>query len=235
MSTIAKEDRLNYWFRKWDNNDLLFHKLQPNDALVTNIDKLTLGREHLTFLIPLCGKSLDMAWLYRQGHSVIGIEVSELAITSFFRELELDYTKSQVPNGTLYYSGEGRIKIFQGDLFRFDVETIGKVDAVWDRGSLVAIYKDERIKYSELLKSYLKPGFRYLLQTVEYDDRNTSSPFFTPRSVPENEVRSLFNEFGIVEKLRAEDKTEEVIKGRVDEIWATEIMRCDYLITDKAI
>lgn len=36
--------------------------------------------------VPLCGKSLDMIWLAQQGHEVIGVELSPVAVEDFFRE-----------------------------------------------------------------------------------------------------------------------------------------------------
>ncbi|GAB6031267.1 hypothetical protein CHUAL_009067 [Chamberlinius hualienensis] len=195
--------------------------------------RLHINRGQIEVIVKYYYKVPADCYVTNLGHSVTGIELSILAIKSFFREQELNYTTSEVPNGTLYSSEDGKIKIFQGDLFGFDAETIGKVDAVWDRGSLGAVYKDERIKYTELLKSFLKPGFRYLLQTMDYDDRDVSSVYVSPRSVPESVVRSLFDEFGIVEMLEAQDKTEHVTGAQRDKIWAVKIMQCDYLITDK--
>ncbi len=50
----------------------------------------------------MCGKSLDMIWLAEQGLQVTGIEISALAIETFFAENELDYEVQQIPHGQLY-------------------------------------------------------------------------------------------------------------------------------------
>ena len=39
---------------------------------------------------------------------------------------------------------DGRLKIVHSDLFSIDPEACGKFDGVWDRGSLVAIYHEDR-------------------------------------------------------------------------------------------
>ena len=44
---------------------------------------------------------------------------------------------------------DGRLKIFHSDLFSIDSEICGKFDAIWDRGSLVAIYHQDRKRYNE--------------------------------------------------------------------------------------
>ncbi len=36
--------------------------------------------------VPLCGKSQDMLWLAQQGHEVIGVELSPVAVAGLFRE-----------------------------------------------------------------------------------------------------------------------------------------------------
>ena len=43
--------------------------------------------------MPLCGKSLDMKWLAEQGHSVVGIDIVELAAQQFFTENDLPFNK----------------------------------------------------------------------------------------------------------------------------------------------
>ena len=48
------------------------------------------GGSEGTVLVPLCGKSLDMIWLAQQGHRVIGVELSDVAVESFFSENGLE-------------------------------------------------------------------------------------------------------------------------------------------------
>ena len=48
--------------------------------------------------VPLCGKSVDMLWFAKQGLDVIGIELSEIAVTQFFAENDLQATVSLHPS-----------------------------------------------------------------------------------------------------------------------------------------
>ena len=43
-----------------------------------------------------------------------------------------------------FQSDDGRLMIYCCDLFKVDATAIGKFDAVWDRGSLVAIFEEDR-------------------------------------------------------------------------------------------
>ena len=59
------------------------HLITPNIFQGSNEEKV--------FLFPLCGKSIDVAWVYRQGHKVIGIEVVVEAVSQLFSEASIPY------------------------------------------------------------------------------------------------------------------------------------------------
>ena len=49
-------------------------------------------------LVPLAGKTLDVAWLAQQGHAVLAVELSPIAVGQFFEEHALttsEPTRSQ--------------------------------------------------------------------------------------------------------------------------------------------
>ena len=62
--------------------------------------------------------------------------------------------------GGRYSTPDGRITIFACDLFDVTPEMVGKVDAVWDRGSFVALSFDTRPRYAALLKGLVGNSFR---------------------------------------------------------------------------
>ena len=47
----------------------------------------------LRFLFPLCGKSLDLIWVYRKGHTVIGIEAVASVVECLFKESNVNFEK----------------------------------------------------------------------------------------------------------------------------------------------
>ncbi|EXF43869.1 thiopurine s-methyltransferase [Pseudomonas sp. BAY1663] len=59
-------------------------------------------------LVPLCGKSLDLAWLAGQGFNVLGVELSEKAVEAFFAEQQLEAEVSQAGAFRVYRSGAWR-------------------------------------------------------------------------------------------------------------------------------
>lgn len=87
--------------------------------------------------VPLCGKSLDLLWLCQQGHKVLGVEVSDLAVSQFFSENGLTYSKFK-QDGFQHYQTES-LAILQGDFFNLTANHLRDVEGVFDRASLVAL------------------------------------------------------------------------------------------------
>ena len=65
----------------------------------------------------------------------------------------------------------------------------GPVDRVFDRGSYVAIEREDRQRYAKLMMSLMAPKFCYLLATVEYDPTKFEGP---PRHVDRTELSKYF-------------------------------------------
>src|SRR4051812_27067256 len=90
-----------YWLKKWEQSDVLFHKDKVNPNLLKFHEHLPNG----AVFVPLCGKSLDMDWLEKQGRKVIGVEISPIACQSFFEENNRPYEVTEV-NGFKVFSGK---------------------------------------------------------------------------------------------------------------------------------
>jgi thiopurine S-methyltransferase len=78
-----------FWQKRWADNQIGFHQAQVNPYLQTYWPQLQLAPASRV-LVPLCGKSLDLAWLAGQGYRVLGVELSRQAVEDFFREHGLD-------------------------------------------------------------------------------------------------------------------------------------------------
>lgn len=137
--------------------------------------------------VPLCGKSRDMSWLAQQGHSIIGVDISEIAVREFFSEQDLIARRSNL----------GPFQIFQiepytllcGDLFQLKQHHIKQVDAVYDRASLVALDAKQRKEYAKLLAEVLPTGCSVLLVSMDYSQKEMNGP---PYAVTDDEVQDLF-------------------------------------------
>ncbi len=54
----------NCWLQKWEKNEIGFHESEANPLLVEHFKELSLAKGSRIFL-PLCGKTLDIAWTNR--------------------------------------------------------------------------------------------------------------------------------------------------------------------------
>lgn len=183
----------DYWQARWDEGRIGFHLAEVNHRLVEHFDALGLEPGGRVF-VPLCGKSVDMAWLLAKGQRVVGIDVVEKAVADFHSELALPAKRFDDGWFKIYRTAQS--VLFVGDLFDLTPEVAGPVDVVWDRASLVALPAETRRRYAPHLMRFLAPGARMLLVAFEYDQNRTDGP---PFSVPEAEVRDLFEPYATVE------------------------------------
>lgn len=65
---------------------------------MNNFEKLAPNDKFRRIYVPLCGKSLDMAWFHQHGLTVVGSDIAEDAGISFMNEHpDLKITKKVVP------------------------------------------------------------------------------------------------------------------------------------------
>ncbi|MGE0371116.1 MAG: thiopurine S-methyltransferase [Gammaproteobacteria bacterium] len=170
-----------FWHRKWETNEIGFHVGEANPHLVGYFSALTLEKGDRVFL-PLCGKTLDIAWLLASGYRVVGAELSGIAIEQLFAGLGVEPEISDAGEWSRY-SAEG-IDIFVGDIFRLTARALGPVDAVYDRAALVALPGEIRGRYAAHLAE-ITAGAPQLLICYEYDQALAAGP---PFSVSSEEV-----------------------------------------------
>src|SRR5690606_7289998 len=75
----------DFWRQRWRDNKIGFHQERVLPLLEKHWPSLGLATGSRVF-VPLCGKSLDMAWLAARGHRVLGVELSPIAVEQFFDE-----------------------------------------------------------------------------------------------------------------------------------------------------
>ncbi|MNE51950.1 Thiopurine S-methyltransferase [compost metagenome] len=137
--------------------------------------------------MPLCGKSLDLAWLAGQGHQVLGVELSQRAVEDFFSEQQLQPEVGQRGAFKTYRSGP--LEVWCGDFFALQVEDIADCSALYDRAAVIALPPASRERYAALLTGYLSQDCQGLLITMDYDQALLEGP---PFAVVDAEVRQLF-------------------------------------------
>jgi thiopurine S-methyltransferase len=203
-------DRLESWNKRWSTGKIAFHKTEVHASLQKYCDEYLLdgiigggGR----ILVPLCGKTVDMAFLARKRpvSEVVGIEGIPKAIEDFVQEQpEFEIKEVDAINGFSKWKGES-ITLLLGDFFNVSVEiTGGTFDGVWDRGSLVAINPALREQYFDKIGELLsKPNGKYLIATVARPNNDTTTG--PPFSIDETEICRLLGDRPWVDSIQLLD------------------------------
>jgi thiopurine S-methyltransferase len=200
-----KED---YWLERWKRDETAFHQDEINPHLRRYWRELHLASGS-TVLVPLCGKSCDMAWLLEQGHPVVGVELSRLAVEAFFVENGLTPTHVLAEKFDCYEAD--RVRILCGDFFDLGKRDLADIRAVYDRGALIALPPETRKRYVAHLLDILpmlpteppasvrpvtpgaavSSGAQILLVTLDYPAGEMEGP---PFAVSPGEVEALYKE-----------------------------------------
>ena len=177
----------DFWHQRWADNQIGFHQSAPTPLLLKHWPALGITPGAQVF-VPLAGKSLDMAWLASQGHRVLGVELSQLAVEQFFAEHDLQPGIRETKYGR-HYTANG-IELICGDAFALDADALRDCAAVFDRAALIALPPELRERYASELYASLPTGSRGLLVTLEYPQEERPGP---PFSVTEDEIRALYS------------------------------------------
>lgn len=199
----------DFWHDMWASGVVGFHQQEINRFLRDFWPQLNLDGQGQV-LVPLCGKSLDMLWLRKLGHEVLGVELSQKALDEFLVENALNAEPVQHANYCGYELEQ--MTLLCGDFFQLTAEECAQVKAVYDRASIVALPPEMRRDYARHLQQILPKGTPFLMVIMEYDQSSMSGP---PFSVLESEVRELFAGFAsieVVDEERFERKGNAVIE-----------------------
>lgn len=188
----------DFWLQRWHNNEIGFHQSDANALLAAHFEELRLERGARVF-VPLCGKTLDIAWLLSRGYRVTGVELSELAIQQLFEELRVKPRVSEA--GKLKRYNAVDLDVFAGDFFDLSADAQGPVDAIYDRAALVALPGNMRKRYARHLMAITGKAPQFLL-TFEYDQSGMDGP---PFSVSGTEVRRLYEDSYNVTLIESKD------------------------------
>lgn len=190
---------VEFWLKRWEKNEIGFHQNEINVHLQEYWQRLHLRCSKRIF-VPLCGKSRDMLWFLSEGYSVLGVEISPLAVKAFFDENNLQARK--VSEGRWTRWSCGLLEILCGDFFDLSPAYLEGVGGVYDRASLIALPPEMRKRYSRHLGLLLPEKVRRLLITLEYPQKEMKGP---PFAVAEEDVRVLYGHDFDIQKLHEQD------------------------------
>lgn len=192
----------DFWLQRWQDGQIGFHRNEVMPLLQKHWPSLRLPAGNRVF-VPLCGKSLDMHWLAAQGHEVLGVELSPLAVRQFFAETGLEPERRESRYGEHFTAGP--VEIILGDAFGLDAELLADVRGVYDRAALIALPPEMRPRYADL-HARLPAGCQDLLITLEYPQDQKSGP---PFSVDADDVRATYDHDWAIETLERRDILDE--------------------------
>lgn len=203
----------DFWHQKWKSNKIGFHEPAGNALLVTHFAALNAPQNGRVF-VPLCGKTRDIAWLLSAGYRVAGAELSRSAIEAMFHGLGM--TPEITELGSLTCFSAPNIDIFVGDIFALSGETLGSVDAVFDRAALVALPETMRPQYAKHLVE-ITGNAPQLLITFEYDQALMAGP---PFSVGRDEVfRHYQTNYDISSLARVQGAGGLKVEAAIENVW----------------
>lgn len=186
---------IGFWHERWGKGETGFHLSKVNPLLIRWWPALNPQPDEVAW-VPLCGKSLDMIWLRQQGHPVTAVELSKQALDTFIAEQQLDLqwrtlqaSHTQVEETLEVAEGEG-FQLFCGDYFAVSKAQLVHIRLVYDRAALVALPAPMRQRYVDHMRAILPNGWRMLLLTFDYLQRQRPGP---PFSVSDDEVHQLFD------------------------------------------
>lgn len=161
---------------KWTNYHEIghspWHSKEGNELLAPSLKKLLDGATPTgkSILVPMCGKTADLLWLYNQGFNVVGIELSEIACRDFFKENSLDYGMNEVSSDFKVFVHDDRLKIIQGDIFLVNISLNDgkKFDYVWDCHALSALDYEIHDRYLQHIRTFLADNAKGLVNSFDY-------------------------------------------------------------------
>ncbi|WP_299003919.1 thiopurine S-methyltransferase [uncultured Shewanella sp.] len=170
--------KASFWHERWEKQQIGFHNEEVNPLLIKYWPQLGLNTA-ARVLVPLCGKTLDMCYLKEIGHSVLGCELSELAVRQFFSEYQVEQESlACIQKNEHQHFILDNITIIQGDMLTLSSQDCGTIGAFYDRAALIAWPEALRQTYVEQLMRLLPLGSRGLLITLDYPQEVMAGPPF---------------------------------------------------------
>lgn len=164
----------DYWKKRWRDGNTGWHANRVHPTLVSMYEQFNLS-DHYHFLLPLCGKSFDIDWLFLKGHAVTGIETATEPIFEVAKRLGIDWSMDQIGPFTRY--NYDNLQIFQGDFFALKELSFYNIDVVFDRGAFVAIDPSKRQAYADIYKWMRPKKIGMVLRMREIHEDQDGPPF----------------------------------------------------------
>ena len=104
----------SFWHDVWADGRTAFHRDEVNETLKRHASWFLAGGPHRV-LVPFCGKTHDLAWMASQGHRVLGIELSPIAVEALFKREGWSAERVELDDVSVWTAGP--VTVVCGDLF----------------------------------------------------------------------------------------------------------------------
>jgi thiopurine S-methyltransferase len=189
----------HFWDARWRSGQIGFHQSAVDRHLEKYWPQLGLDGHGRVF-VPLCGKSLDLLWLLEREHSVVGVELSALALESFCTEHGIPARRRMLDHFDVYEAAG--LELYRGDFYELSRDILGSFTAVYDRAALISWKPKLRARYVAHMTALTSPGTQTLLITMEYSQAQMTGP---PFCVAADEVEHLYARDHAIEVLAKDD------------------------------
>mgnify|MGYP000108317721 CR=1 FL=1 len=188
-----------FWHNKWEKNEIGFHQQVVHSWMSRNLAQLG-ELSGKTIFVPLCGKTLDIAYLLEQGLTVIANELSELAVIELFASMKLTADISDWSGHGKVYRAE-KLTVYVGDYFELTPAELSSANYVYDRAAIIALPLAMRQKYGRQMMSTCGKASQ-LIMTLDYNQAQMSGP---PFSVAGSELEQIYSEHYSIKTLVREN------------------------------
>lgn len=202
--------RMDFWADQWSSDQAFWHIKEVNPILKKFENNLIPSvTSNTTIFFPLCGKTLDMLYFLEKGYNVVGVEGVETIILEYLNEngLKYDVLNIQHDGAELKVFVSGKLTLICGNYFStgplkpssgIPEYVTRKGDAVFDRGSMMAILPELVDDYTKVLHRWVKPDGKVLLYAPEFDQNLRPGP---PYSLSEKQVNQTYKDIANLEIL----------------------------------
>ncbi len=210
----------DFWHERWRSGQVGFHQPTVNRLLERHWSQIVAGLPSgAPVYVPLCGKSLDLAWLAERGHHVVGSELSGLAIAEFLGGAGFAAGARLAGSGHRIHDA-GPYRLIEGDAFTLQPEHTGPLAVLYDRAALVALPEGPlRAAYAASLVRLLATDATGLLVSFEYPQRlRPGPPFSLPREAVEAVLAADF-EIEELERVDVIGESPKFAASGIEQLW----------------
>lgn len=199
---------ISYWQSRWEKDKTGWHMDSVYPALPNVWPNISLPPA-ATILVPLCGKSLDIAWFLQQGHRVIGVDASPKALGAIMERSTNTFHQDSSHGFTVYRSDN--LELWEGDVMKLPAKKISPIHLIYDKAAIIALPPKMRSAYAHQLITLCNPQTQILIETFEYPQEEMNGP---PFSVTRDELEQLFGEHFSFALLHEQSKLDELARFR---------------------